>query len=72
MKLYNNPLTKKVCWSWATAMTITAKIGPVSHANDMPLKTIVCVFLLLHVYIKSPMNLLHTVNIILFVFCFLF
>ena len=48
---------------------ITANIGHVSHTNDMPLQTIdVRVFLLLHVYIKSSMNLLHTVNIILYMY----
>ena len=47
-------------------MPITANIGHVSHANDMPFKIIdVRVFVLLYVYIKSSMNLLHTVNIIL-------
>ena len=43
-------------------MPVTANIGHVSHANDMPLKTIdIRVLLFLHFYIKS-MNLLQTFN----------
>ena len=53
----------QVCHGLWNSTTIHSHV---SHANDMPLKTIdVRVFLLLHVYIKSSLNLLHTVNIIL-------